>query len=62
MMSQADELISFLTEQMTAKKGLKLFGVKGKKALMTELEQLLYRKVMHLVEAKTLMMEQKKPH
>jgi len=38
-----------LTQQMSAKKGLKIFGDRGQEAVMKELEQLLYRSVMHPV-------------
>jgi len=58
--SHAKELMSYLTQQMTAKKGLKIFGDRGKEALMRELQQLLYRSVMHPVSAKSLTIEQKK--
>jgi len=45
---------------MTAKTGLKIFGDRGKEALMKELQQLLYRNVMHPVSAKSLTIEQKR--
>ena len=41
-----DELTTLLTEQMSAKKGLKVFGEKGAVAVMKELDQLIQRKVM----------------
>ena len=56
----ADEPVSYLTEQMTAKKGLKLFGEEGVAALQKELHQLLYREVMHPVPAKSLTYDQRK--
>ena len=46
MDSDHDAMYNFLTEQMSAKKGLKVFGDKGADAIMDELRQLLYRKVM----------------
>lgn len=45
--NDAKTLYNFLTEQMSAKAGLKRFGEAGAQAVMKELEQLLYRKVMH---------------
>eukprot|EP00957_Ditylum_brightwellii_P028267 2135098-Ditylum_brightwellii.AAC.1 len=42
MVPHADELMSYLTEQITAKKGLKFFGDQGVAALEKELRQLLY--------------------
>ena len=39
-----NELMCLLTEQMNAKKGLKLFGSQGEQAIMDELEQPLCRK------------------
>ena len=62
MASHSDKILEYftlLTEQMTAKKGLKFFGEKGAKALRAELEQLLYRKVMHPVRGRSLTWEQK---
>ena len=41
----ANQVFSFLTDQMSAKAGLKEFGEKGAASIMQELEQLLYRKV-----------------
>ena len=55
----ANELMCFLTEQMSAKKGLRLFGQRGIDALTKELKQLLYRNVMHPVDARSLTKEQK---
>ena len=49
-----------LTQQMSAKKGLKIFGDRGQEAVMKELQQLLYRSFMHPVSAKSLTIEQKK--
>eukprot|EP00957_Ditylum_brightwellii_P146711 11167996-Ditylum_brightwellii.AAC.1 len=59
MSPHVDKLMTFLTKQMTAKKGLKLFGERGVAALEKELRQLLYREVMHPVHAKSLTYEQK---
>ena len=42
-----EAMYSFLTEQMSASKGLKKFGRQGAEAVKKELEQLVYRKVMH---------------
>ena len=41
-----NDMLTFVTEQMSAKRGLRLFGEDGAKAVMKELEQLVYRKVM----------------
>ena len=41
-----DDMLPFITEQMSAKHGIKEFGTVGKEALMKELEQLVYHKVM----------------
>ena len=57
---QPEDLLCLITAQMTAQKGLKLFGEKGKKAIMIELKQLLYRKVMEGRNARTLTKEQKR--
>jgi Reverse transcriptase (RNA-dependent DNA polymerase) len=56
----AQEMLSFLTAQMTAKAGLKYFGQDGTDAIMKELEQLLYRKVMEGCHAGDLTKERKK--
>ena len=55
-----EESFCFLTEQMTAKKGLKKFKEAGAKAIMAELEQIVYRKVMRGKHAKDLTREDKK--
>eukprot|EP00957_Ditylum_brightwellii_P096696 7364708-Ditylum_brightwellii.AAC.1 len=47
MSPRVDKLMTFLTKQMMAKKGLKLFGERGVAALEKELRQLLYREVTH---------------
>eukprot|EP00980_Cylindrotheca_fusiformis_P026700 scaffold17005_cov73-Cylindrotheca_fusiformis.AAC.1 len=39
-----DELFSLVTAQMTATKGLKVFGEAGADAIKKELEQLIYRR------------------
>ena len=41
-----DEMSCLLTPQMSAKKGLKVFGERGAEAVMKELDQLIQRKVM----------------
>ena len=43
---ESDRILSFLTEQMSAKRGLRQFGNAGAQAIMSELEQLVYRMVM----------------
>ena len=40
------DMFAFVTEQMSAKRGSQLFGEAGAKAVMKELEQLVYQKVM----------------
>ena len=54
-----DESFCFLTEQMTAKKGLKRFKEAGAKAIMSELEQIVYRRVMKGKHAHKLTREDK---
>jgi hypothetical protein len=55
-----EDMLSFVTAQMTAKAGLKYFGQDGADAIMVELEQLLYHKVMDRCKAGDLSKEQKK--
>lgn len=55
-----EEMYSFMTEQMSAKAGLRVFGKAGAQAIMKELEQLLYCKVMRGRSADTLTPQQKK--
>eukprot|EP00980_Cylindrotheca_fusiformis_P029055 scaffold22705_cov169-Cylindrotheca_fusiformis.AAC.1 len=55
-----DEMFSLVTAQMTASKGLKVFGDAGADAIKKELEQLIYRRVMHGVDPKKLTIAQKK--
>ena len=55
-----DQTLSLMTEQMTAKKGLKVFGNSGAAAIKKELEQLIYRKVMHGKKSQELTREQKR--
>eukprot|EP00957_Ditylum_brightwellii_P193638 14745766-Ditylum_brightwellii.AAC.1 len=52
MAPHADKLMMFLTEQMSAKKGLRVFGDRGIAALEKELKQLTHREVMHPVDVK----------
>ena len=51
---------AFVTAQMSAKAGLKLFGGKGAEAIMKELGQLILMKVMSGVHAHKLTRDQKK--
>ena len=46
MGSDATDRLTFITDQMTAQHGLKHFRSAGTEAIMKELEQLKYRKVM----------------
>ena len=57
---EPEHMITLITKQMTAQKGIKLFGERGEKAIMVKLEQLLYRKVMEGRHANTLTWAQKK--
>ena len=57
---ELDHILSFLTEQMSAKRGLRQFGNAGAQAIMSELEQLVYRKVMEGRSANDLTTTQKK--
>jgi len=50
----------FLTEQMSAKAGLKKFGKKGADAIVAEMEQLHYRRVLKPMLGKDLTREEKK--
>ena len=56
----SDEILTFLTEQMTAKRGLKQFGAAGADAIMKELKQIVYRKVMEGRKSGELTTAQKK--
>ena len=53
------DMLSFIMAQMSAKASIKQFGKEGKEAIMLELEQLLYHKVMQGHDAKTLTKQQK---
>ena len=55
-----NQVFNFLTDQMSAKAGLKEFGEKGAASIMQELEQLLYRKVITGCKASTLTSSQRK--
>ena len=60
MMSEdMDHLITLVTEQMSAKHGLKLFGDAGDEAIKKELEQLVYWHVMHGQHPKSMTKEEK---
>ena len=54
MNGELEAFYCFLTKQMSAKAGLKCFGEGGAQVIMTEMEQLLYRKVIHGKYAHTL--------
>ena len=54
-----EDMLSFIMAQMSAKAGIKKFGEEGKKAIMIELEQLLYHKVMEGRDTNKLTKEQK---
>ena len=60
MKQDSTELLSFMTEQMSAKRGLKEFGTAGADAIMKELSQLVYRKVMEGRQSGDLTTAQKK--
>ena len=59
MGDDADDVLCFLMEQMSAKHGLKLLGTAREDAIIKELEQLVYRKVMEGQNANDLTTEQK---
>ena len=60
MEHDSSEMLSFLTEQMSAKRGLKQFGTAGADAIMKELKQIVYRKVMEGRKSGELTTAQKK--
>ena len=60
MEHDSDKFLTFLTEQMTAKRGLKQFGSAGADAIMKELKQIVYRKVMEGRKSGELTTAQKK--
>ena len=60
MGDDAEQIFNFLTEQMSAKRGLQQFGEAGADAIKKELEQLVYRKVMQGRSAGQLTTTQKK--
>ena len=49
----SNDMFNFLTEQMSAKAGLREFGQQGAASIMKELEQLLYRKVITGLKARS---------
>ena len=57
---KAGDVINLLSAQMSAKKGLKVFGEAGANGITKELEQILYRKVMHGVLPSQLNRKQKR--
>ena len=59
MGDEMKSLIPLISEQMSAMKGLKLFGQAGLDGIKKELEQLVYQKVMHSKEQQGLTREQK---
>ena len=60
MENDAEQVFNFLTEQMSAKRGLQQFGEAGAEAIKKELEQLVYRKVMQGHSAGQLTTAQKR--
>ena len=60
MEQDSEEILTFLTEQMTAKRGLKQFSTAGADAIMNELKQIVYRKVMEGRKSGELTTAQKK--
>ena len=56
----SNQVLNFLTDQMSAKAGPKEFGDKGAASIMQELEQLLYRKVIVGRKASSLTPSQRK--
>ena len=43
MDEDSQDMLTFVTEQMSAKRSLEIFGENGAKAIMKELEQPVYR-------------------
>ena len=60
MEHDSSEMLSFLTKQMSAKWGLKQFETAGVDAIMKELKQIVYRKVMEGRKSGELTTAQKK--
>ena len=60
MENDAEQVFNFLTEQMSAKRGLQQLGEAGAEAIKKELEQLVYRKVMQGDSAGQLTTAQKR--
>ena len=60
MEHDSSEMLSFLTEQMSTKRGLKQFGTAGAEAIIKELKQIVYRKVMEGRKSGDLTTAQKK--
>ena len=56
----SEAMYCFLTEQMSASKGMKKFGKQGAEAVKKELEQLIYRKVMHGKSPKSMSRSEKR--
>ena len=54
------QLFAFLTEQMSAKRGLKQFGKRGADTIMDELRQLVYRNVMQGIKRSDMSREEMK--
>ena len=52
--------VALITEQMSAKKGLKLFGKQGAEAIIAEMNQVHYRKVIKPVMARNMTREEKR--
>ena len=60
MENDSHDMLSFLTEQMSVKRGLKHFGTAGADAIMKELNQIVYWKVMEGRKSGELTTTQKK--
>ena len=60
MSGELEDIYCFLTEQMSAKAGLKCFREDGAQAIMMEMEQLLYRRVIRVRYAHKLTCDQKR--
>ena len=61
MGNDATDMLTFITDHVTAKQGLKHFRSTGIEAIMKELEQLIYRKVMEGCHARQLSTTEKRP-
>ena len=60
MTNDYEDMLCFISEQMSAKAGIKRFGKRAENAIMAELHQIVYRQVMEGVPHDKLTREDKK--